>query len=451
MITSRFPKVAIAVAMAMGTVPVFALDQATTNAAPTQIVIAGASAARDAFLVLASTELCQAGTVDVFRATPTGGQDFRVYSCTLVPTSVVTNSVGALLGSVAGTNAKITYRSEGGSAWGPVSIVAKALDGSFPGIQQLDTTGTCGAAANVAFTISPTQILTLPTHDCPVTNYDLTSDTFISGALAPQQTQLGISDVEPKMFTGTNHPSSNRFPQPAPATYLPALKALPAVRGFGETFGVLVSNTGANTSGLTNLTRAQVAAIFTTGLGGYTNWNKIPGLPGGTIQKKRREPGSGTQVEAGAYFLNVNCGDSYTFVTDNGGTVIEYGAGGALTAAVAATADSVGFANYANPAPSGTHFVTINGVSGDRQNAADGTYEYASELTTTQASGLSGNTLTFAGAIQAIIARAATIPDAPYVFAIPGLAGNTAGTTVSGRPVARQTKGGNTCTPFKGS
>lgn len=441
---NRFSKLALAVATTLSVTPAFALDQASTNAAPTKLVAAGASAARDAFLLMFATEICQAGTVDVFRASPTTDQDFRAYSCTLKP-SAGAGSVPEL-GTVGGTNATLYYRSEGGSAWGPASIVARQLNGSFPGVKSLDTTGACTGPTAVNYTIGST-VLSLPTWNCAVSGYNLSTDGFTSGALVDKLTQFGVADVEPKMFISSNYPSSTKFPQPYAAAFGTALKALARQTGFGQSFGILASNLGTNTGALTDITKQQATAIFSNG--GYTNWNKIPGLPGGPITKVRREPGSGTQVAASAYLVNANCGDSYQFVVDNGTTVFERGTTSSLESTVAATADSVSFNVYKNPAPAGTHYLTINGVSGDRANVQAGTYDFAYELTLTQQPGLSGSSLAFAGALTAVSKKASLVPDAVSVFAIPS-ATNVPGSTVAGRPVARASRNGNSCLPFQG-
>src|SRR5262245_6269581 len=92
----------------------FALDQAGTAAAPIQLVVAGASAARDTFQAEFQA-LCQAGTINLYRALPTTNQDFRAYSCTLLNAAPVP-------AAIRGLNAAVYYRAEGGSGWGPGSI-----------------------------------------------------------------------------------------------------------------------------------------------------------------------------------------------------------------------------------------------------------------------------------------------------------------------------------------
>jgi hypothetical protein len=452
---SKLSKIALAVAFALGGGSAMALDQATTNAAPTQLVVAGASAARDSMLLVVATELCQAGTVDVYRATPTGGQDFRAYSCTLVVDDGVSGSVANTLAinGVAGTNATIYYRSEGGSVWGPGSIVARQLNGSFPGIKSLDTTQACNAPVATNFTIGGT-VLNLPTRNCPVAYSGFTTDAG-TGAIVDKQTQFGVSDVEPKMFAGTNvgWPQSSKFPT-YNAAIGQALKDLPKDTAFGQTFGFFINTTGPVSGGLLNITPAQATAIFTTG--GYANWNKIPGLGSATIRKARREPGSGTQAAVAAFLANINCGDSLGFVTQTSPTspTQEFSTSSDLNTFVSTTPEAIGFGVYTTSPPANTRFLKINGVDGDRQAAADGTYELAYELTTQKNPDPSilvpgSNSAGLATALQTILKRAATLPDNVSVFAIPG-GTNVAGVPQAGRPVARASRNGNSCVPFQG-
>src|SRR5688572_5715320 len=140
---------AVSAAMMMSS-GAFALNQADTAAAPTQLVVAGASAARDNFQAEFQL-LCQAGTTNLYRALPTANQDFRAYSCTLVNAAPVPVALR-------NTNVTVYYRSEGGSGWGPGSV-AKNIP-----IKRLVVDGTCTLAAPPAL------------GDCAVSGYSLTTD-----------------------------------------------------------------------------------------------------------------------------------------------------------------------------------------------------------------------------------------------------------------------------------
>ncbi len=451
MTLSKVTKIGAAVAATLAASSAFALDQATTNAAgTTKLVAAGSSAARDAFLVIMANEICVAGTFDVYRANPTANQDFRAYSCTLKPST----GAGSIpeLGNAGGKNVELFYRSEGGSAWGAVSIATSTQ------VMGLDTTdATCLASASVNFVVGTTTI-TAPTHSCSVSGYSIVGDTVTSGALQLKTVQLGIGDEEPKMYTGTNFPSSTRFSAVNTPAGQTAIKNLAKSSGFGQVFGILLSTTGTNTSAITSLTKQDIASIFTAN---YTDWSQIPGLglPGGPITIVRREPGSGTQVAAGAYFAGVNCGSAYTFVTDAdppGGPdtdgIIEVGATAVMETTVAGTADSIGLNVFKSPAPTGTKYVQINGATPDRTNVAR-PYDFAFELALSKVTGLADTATlfpnSFANGLIAIAKKASLVPDVASSFAIPS-GTNVPGSTVSGRPVAFGTRNGNSCLPFQG-
>src|SRR4029453_3147417 len=131
-----------------------------------------------------------------------------------------------------------------------------------------------------------------------------------------------------------------------------AIRNLNRSSGFGQVFGILVNRTSANTSLISNLTKQDTASIFTAK---HVDWGQIPGFggAGGPITVVRREPGSGTQVAAGAYFAGVNCGSSYSYVTDGDAPgaadtdgVIETASTSAMEAAVAANPDAIGINVY---------------------------------------------------------------------------------------------------------
>jgi len=455
-----FTKIGAAVAALLGTSSAFALNLADTNAAPVQLVVAGASAARDSFLYLLAVEIADPASLTIYQSS---NANFRAVSGTLKTgtTSDPVGSVGRVLADrgIAGQNFTVYYRAEGGSIWGPGSIVAKQLNPAFTGIKAVDTTLPAWAGVT-AVTPTPSYFgVAIPTFNATIA-YNIDADSDSSGFLSDKQTQYGVSDVEPAMFTSTNWlPNTNtKFPAYS-AAIGSALTALPKTALFGQTFGFIVSNQGP-AAGLTNLSKQQLTSIFTSG--GFVNWNKIPGLASGAIFKARREPGSGTQASAAAYLAGVNTGrSSYTFVVDNGNTIREFTSTGALNNYVGsqgatippAGQSAIGLAVVANPAPTGTHFVNIDGVAPDRLNVQNGTYDFAFELTTQIASGTAGNSLALAQSIDILGARAASVPDLISVFAIPS-ATNVPGSSVPGtvggnRPVANGTRSGNSALPFK--
>ncbi|HVY81221.1 MAG TPA: substrate-binding domain-containing protein [Steroidobacteraceae bacterium] len=453
MTLSKMTQIGAAVAALLGASSAFALDQATTNASTTtKLVAAGSSAARDAFLVIMANEICVPNTLDVYRANPTTNQDFRAYSCTLKPSS----GAGGVpeLGNAGGKNVTLFYRSEGGSAWGAVSIATNTQ------VMALDTTdATCAASSSASFTVGSTTI-TAPTHNCSVTGYNIASDTRTSGALTLKTVDLGVGDEEPKMFTGANFPSSSRFAGVNTPASQNLIRSLNKSSGFGQVFGILLNTTGPNTSLISSLTKQDIASIFT---GNYVDWSQIPGLslPGGPITVVRREPGSGTQVAAGAYFAGVNCGSAYTFVTDSDAPgapdtdgVIEVATTSSMESTVGATPDAIGLNVYKNPAPANTKYVQINGAAPDRTLVArpyDFAYELSLSKRTTLADASPVFPSSFANALIAIAKKGTLVPDVVSVFAIPSSAStNVPGSTQAGRPVAFGTRNGNSCLPFQG-
>ncbi|HTU66634.1 MAG TPA: hypothetical protein VMF52_11835 [Steroidobacteraceae bacterium] len=471
MISSRSLSIAAAVGFAIAGSQAMALDLATTNtaiAAGKTLVVAGASAQRDAFLQLLTQDLCTAGSVDVYRATPTGGQDFRAYSCHTVSSGAPATALQA----AANQDIVVYYRSEGGSAWGPYSIAQRNVQGAaFPGVKSLDVSVCAAGTTSVSYPGAGS----LPTHDCALgATYRLSDDANGSGGavtgLVNRVTQLGTADVEPKLFTGANSPAltSSKF-STAPAV-VTALKNLTNETGFGQVFTLLLNSSAAGAADeVTNLTSAQATGIFT---GTIVDWCQISQTladcaSGGShpITVVRREPGSGTQVGAGVKFANVGCGDSWGFVvdTDPAGTpiandsdfVIEVGATGTLETTVNTVVDSIGINLYkATVAQANTHQITLDGVAANRANAANLSYPYAFEATYTKAN----STDLAAGTISAGIANGLIVmskdvnrvPNNQAVFALPS-ATNIPGTsgTPSTAPVALGTRGGASCRPFQ--
>jgi hypothetical protein len=470
MISSRSISVAAAVALALGAGSAMALDKPTSLAAITAgrvLTVAGASAQRDAFLQVLTVDLCTAGSVDVYRATPTGGQDFRAYSCHTV-SSTGTGSPGASLGIAANQDIVVYYRSEGGSAWGPYSIAQRNAIPAFPGVKSLDV-NVCGTGTtSVAFPGAGS----LPTHDCPLgATYKLSDDANGSGGavtgLVDRPTQLATADVEPKLFTGSNSPALTSTKFSSSAAVINNLKGLTSETGYGQVFTLLVNTLAAGASDeVTNLTSAQATGILT---GTIVDWCQISQTladcgTGGShqITVVRREPGSGTQVGAGVQFARAGCGDAWTFVTDldapgapDTDFVIEVGSTGTLETTVNTTVDSIGINLFKSPtAQPNTKSVTIDGIAPNRANAASLSYGYAFEGTFTKAAAAElpagSSALAIANGLITMSKQAGRIPNNQAVFAIPSST-NIPGTVgaPSTAPVALGTRGGASCRQFQ--
>lgn len=480
-------KITAAVVAALAcSAPAFALDVAGTTGATVKLNVAGASAQRDAFLVLMINNVCQAGTFDMYRVAPTTNQDFRAYSCRIV-------NDGTTYGGAANQTATVFYRSEGGSAFGvaPVATNTQVMRLNVDASCTTTSTATIGGVVG-NFTI----------RDCamPANDYQLVGTTVANADislsndsnLVKDTVQLAVADVEPKMFAGVNFPSSHVFDNFPAANRQAAVNALGAVAqtGFGQVFGIIVNNvsTGAAGNGVAtataspftglgdnqagiatrpNLSKEAIAGIFN---GTYVNWNQVPTVTGGkvsatslTIRVCRREPGSGTQVVANQYFLGTTqCAppvplgtfrtdnadaDDVNFVADTNG-VIERGASGDLAACVGGLAGGIGIVS-ANAAPANTSYVTINGAGPSREAAAIGAYDFAYEQT------FAVNPALGAGAVadlaQGLITGASTSTSAPNslsVFSLPNDNNDpfSQGAFVSTKPpISFGTRGGNSC------
>jgi hypothetical protein len=411
---------AVSAAMMMSS-GAFALNQAQTAAAPVQLVVAGASAARDTFQAEFQA-LCQAGTINFYRALPTANQDFRAYSCTLLNAAPVPTAIRNL-------NATVYYRSEGGSGWGPGSI-AKGIQ-----IKRLVVDGTCTLNAPPAF------------GDCTVTGYALGTDAG-SGNIVNAVTDLGVADEEPGVYRGENWVGQALGGEPAPGV----LESMSTSVGFGQTFGVLVNSA----LPITSISRQDVASIYQ---GVYYDWSQVQdqatgaALPAGPITVCRREQGSGTQVSAAIHFLGQSCSSApEPFVVapagPNGNTVIERGATATLETCIGTTTGAIGPNVFKTSAPTGTKYLSIDGVAPSKVNAARGTYAYWFETSFTKRAGLAGNANSLA---DLLINRARAVAGIPgssaSAFAVPGVSGNSPVLPVaaSGTPVAIGTKGGNSC------
>jgi hypothetical protein len=450
----KYPMITAAVVAALGGMnAAHALNITDTVNAPVQLVAAGASAARDSFLAELNASVCQPGTLTAYRATPTGLQDFRAYSCTVVAGGVV----GPLFGAAAGQNATVYYRAEGGSGWGPASIATSTT------IQSLVVDNRCVANGTIN-----TPSGAVPLFDCAVSGYQLSTDNVTSG-LTRRATQLGVSDEEPNMYTDANYPgvASTRFP-PFNATVRGQLNGLPRTVGFAQVFGVLLSNNGP-TATITSLTPAEVSAIYS---GSITDWastvNPTTGAKNasGPITVVRRENGSGTQVAAAQQFLGtLACQPTaLTFVTDgpdadsatctganpSGGVntdgVLERGTTSDLEACINFNPGAIGPNVFKGTAPTGTHYAQINQIAPSKYNAAKGTYNYWYELTLQKQPGLAGLPNAMASGLISVSQRLASTPATDSAMALPNQFNAPVTPVVNtGVPTSLATRSGNSC------
>ena len=415
-------KIAAAVAAACIGGTAYALPPTTVH--DINLVVAGASAQRDTFQQEVSA-ICQGGTLNLYRASPTTNQDFRAYSCRLLAAAPVP-------ASIQNKTAVVYYRSEGGSVYG-VGTLAKNIQ-----VKRLLLNGACTTAAPPAF------------GDCGVTGYSLTTDGFTSGNLVNSIVDLGVSDVEPTRFVGENWPlpGTSALGSEPSSTQLATLNSQTAT---GTAFGIIVNSA----STVTDLSRQDLVGIFT---GIYGDWSQIATTgntaeAAGEITVCRREPGSGTQTGASIYFNGQGCPGGYPFVAAPAGPifgnpVIENGTSTSMNTCVAGNVNSVGIQTFSTAPAAGTKFVTINGKTGGKLAAALGDYDYWFESTFNKDEVIAGKPLELALA-DFLIGRArtaSTIPVNDSAFALNNGGTNSpvipASTT---RPIALGTRSGNSC------
>lgn len=392
------------------------------------LVVAGASAQRDTFRQ-EFTSICQSATLNYYQSSGSPSSDFRAYSCTL-------NTTG-LPASIAGRNAIVYYRSEGGSVYG-VGPLAKNQQ-----VKRLLVNNACTSVAQPGFGL------------CPVNGYALASDTANAGSnLIDSLVDLGVSDVEPRRFVGENWPSQSVFGAQAPTNA--QFNTINSQTATGTVFGIL-----AHTSvPFDDLSRQDIASIFT---GQYGDWSQIA-TPGNALVASseivvcRREQGSGTQVSASIYFNGQGCPTGYGFVTAPSAPnfendVFELNTSSAMNTCVSTRPGSIGIQTYTATPPANTKWLSINGRAPSKVAAALGDYDFWFESTFNKDEVIAGKSLPLALA-DFIIARArnaSTIPVNDSVFALSNGGINTPVIPVAGdRPIALGTRGASSCLPANG-
>lgn len=182
------------------------------NVTPDLEVFMSGATAPDKALAALFINLCDAGTLDVFRddpgATSTKGRNHNAYFCTVNSTNVPNLTVNG--SPVASAKILFHKRSQGGSAQG----VNPLIDGVAIAHMRIDN-GNC------------TQVPATNTWNCGASGANLVN--VVSDA--------GVSDVEPKLFTGPNKPSNAAAVNPAQADA--TLEVIPAA---GLVFGVPVTD-----------------------------------------------------------------------------------------------------------------------------------------------------------------------------------------------------------------
>ena len=437
---SRNLKIAAAVVVAMGAgsaanalVPSASVDL--------RLYVAGASAQRDTFQQ-EITNICQASTQHNYRASPTAGQDFRAYSCTLLNAAPVPTALR-------NKNVIVYYRSEGGSIYG-VGTLAKNLS-----VQELLVNPTVCPGSGGTYALAPAF------NDCAVSGFNLDADTASSG-LAKHRVDLGVSDVEPTRFVGENWNSTPYLgAQPSAAQ----LSAITAQTATGTVFAVAVNSALA----VTDLSTQDLTSIFS---GTYGDWSQLGNAnntagTAGEIKVCRREVGSGTQVSMSIYANNQGCNAAaYPFVQEPstpvfGNPVQHVTTSGAMGTCIAGHPGAIGFLNYTATPPAGTKWVTLNGKTPGKVAAALGDYDFWFEstfntdeyITSSQPADDAGGLRDDLAAYLVSRARtAATIPVNDSVFALYNSGTNFPVVPAdTSRPIGLATRNGNSCARAQGT
>jgi hypothetical protein len=487
------------------------LASAAANAAIT-FNVTGASAQRNAWIAELKIEVCLIDSVDAsgnpvfhdfqeYRAydaakdtANTAQPDFRAYRCTAklqadLPAAWATNTIGSQVVTMA-------YSAELGSIWGIVPFIknvnpASGLPTQHRFLNPDDTSCTFNGNTATGSVAKGNYI------GCTVVgNYQPSTDTFATSApaLALATPDVGLTDVEPTMFVGTNLNWPTALGGIFAAANQPTAADLALLKGFtspfqvlnGQVFAVAVDASVAtwlpqvdvaptlDASGniiggvkMPNLSTTTVASIFA---GKHKTWSELPGVAdpaastGGTnIVVCRRDVGSGSQASAQLYFEGgVNAAGAKctatvnTFVTPIIKGRLALGANVVVNNSTddmknfcftgAGTTPAGGKIGFFSNGGDGTAYkvVALDGVAPSAHNAATGLYHFWYEtwgVDNTAQSGASGDTDVL---VAAVVKSAQTASSLPFEasatargvnFALPGVSTNVA-TSAATNPAA---------------
>ena len=300
------------------------------------ISVAGASAVQSGFEKLVASLLTNP-TYYIDATSSTGGKNITGASYV----AVAGNLIAATTNLPAGAAVVVLYRTAGGSFNGVYPVIRNTA------ITALDVKN-CSTSVGKGTAASP--------YSCAV------NDPAAGGTgIAPD---VGISDVEPKLFAATANLEGETLPTAVTSTELGTVTAYPMYAlGFGLPLSASLS------SGI-NISHATYAAIMA---GAINNWSKVPGAvaaDAGPIVICRRIPGSGTQALTNLYAANIGCTTAAGTTANRtfGGKVFSTTVG-RVVAGVAQTNPSYDATQVANNA-NGVIVIEGNG-SGDVRSCMD--------------------------------------------------------------------------------
>jgi hypothetical protein len=425
--------IAAAVALALGgtaatqAAHAAAATPAQCAAAGATLYVAGSSAAQPSFATSLAADLFDANGETTISATG-GNGNFKAY-CGFAKAN---NGAGV----TAGTVTTVYYRGEGGSVVGALPIV------SGKPVKMLDLTGAGCAVAG------------------PVVNGTSasvgTTDGW-SGCVTEHAVEMGVTDLEPTVFTTPNYPSAYSTAVFGTATKK-QLAGLTTTQLFQQVFGLFVNTSGINGGGTgqaIDLTPATAAAILE---GNYTDWSSVPTATGGQVSNVsapitlvNREAGSGTRAGATIFFLGTNCTGFAQTLSDPGPDGF---ATGDVLATAAATPGAITYASIDNKGKQAALSVaTLNGVTPSNVAATSGEYGWWFEATAQKGTITSpGGTGIYNWLVGGELTNIATAPHAVDVNAIPNQGTNSATVPVTSSTVGGVTiyinpftKSGNSC------
>lgn len=294
MSTFKLSKIAMAVGVLL----------ASQNASAVDVYVSGASALASTmprllnkFCKPTGRELVQAADLTTASL---GNKNRTVYSCTFHDT-YSSSVVATELGNLAGEAVNVYHSVEPGVSAAQDKLVGGSITGIIPLIS------------------GNTAVINFPDRSSKGSSTG-TDSTFagavkyIASTSSAHSPNIGLTDVEPAMFTALNGNIPTYANAAAEGWTLPGGITNPGTVltsdvVFQGTFGVAASY-NAYQYGITNLSEIQLAALLN---GGVNKWSKL-GFNGtvGTKQDQvvicRRTPGSGTQAVFNALVNRVGCG-----------------------------------------------------------------------------------------------------------------------------------------------
>jgi hypothetical protein len=405
-------KIAAAIALALGTGMAAqgahaAAATADQCAAATNVLyVAGSSAAQQAFATALTADLFDANGETTLSPTSsaTFNGNFKAYCGFAKAGNTANIATGAVV--------NLYYRAEGGSVVGALPIAANKP------IKFLDLTAAgCNVAAPAVTGLSK--------------NVG-TTDGW-TGCVTTHAVEMGITDVEPGLFNGTNYPSaySTTVFGSATQTQLAALAPTPL---FQQVFGLFVNtNTlnGGSTGQAIDLTHETAASILS---GAYGDWSAVPTSTGAKVSSNsvpitivNREAGSGSRTGATIFFLGVGCSKFPGLLLDGAATADGFATGDVLATA-ATTNGAITYASIDNSAKQANLTVaTIDGVVPSNLAAASGQYGWWFEATAQKQPTIAspGGTNLYNWLTGSELINAATAPHTKNVNAIPSIGTNS--------------------------